>query len=71
MPVSYTHLMLRQLIVILPAAYLLSQLGLPQVWYAFPIAEGFSLLASILLYLRLYRRELRGLEKKQEVLTET
>lgn len=63
--------MLRQLIVILPVAYLLSQIGLPQVWYAFPIAEGFSLLASILLYLRLYRRELRGLEKKQEVLTET
>lgn len=43
---------LRQLVLIIPAALVLSQFGLMYVWYAFPIAEGISLIFSILLYLR-------------------
>lgn len=38
----------RQLVVLLPAAYLLSKLGdVNSVWWAFPIAEGMSLLLNV------------------------
>lgn len=40
---------LRQLIIIVPVAYLLSFLGLNWIWAAYPIAEIFSTLVSILL----------------------
>lgn len=52
---------LRQLVVLLPAAFLLSQIGLRPIWYAFPIAEIASLLASIFLFTRLYRNTLKTL----------
>ncbi len=47
---------LRQLVILLPAAFLLSRVGLNAVWFAFPIAELFALAASIVLYLRLYKQ---------------
>lgn len=50
---------LRQLVILLPAAFLLAQIGLQPIWYAFPIAEGFSLLASILLFVRMYRKTIK------------
>lgn len=49
---------LRQLVIIVPAAVLLSQIGLRYVWFAFPIAELLSLAASILLFWNLYRTKL-------------
>ena len=52
--------LVRQLIVLLPAAWLLSlsgQLGL--VWWSFPIAEVFSVILSILFLLYAYRKEVR------------
>lgn len=52
---------LRQLVVLLPAALLLSQIGLRPIWYAFPIAEIASLLASIFLFIKLYRNTLKTL----------
>jgi len=52
---------LRQLVVLLPAAYLLSKIGLTPVWYAFPIAEIASLTASIVIFWRLYQRTLKTL----------
>lgn len=52
---------LRQLVVLLPAAFLLSQIGLRPIWYAFPIAEIASLLASIFLFIKLYRNTLKTL----------
>lgn len=52
---------LRQLVVILPAAYLLAKIGVVYVWYAFPIAECVSFVASILLFLGLYRKHIRTL----------
>ncbi|WP_444644647.1 MATE family efflux transporter [Caproiciproducens sp. R1] len=52
---------LRQLIVLLPAAFLLSKINLPSVWYAFPIAEMVSMAASILIYVRLYQKTLKTL----------
>lgn len=52
---------LRQLVVLVPAAFLLSKLGLSSVWYAFPIAEIVSLAASILFFVQLYKKTLKTL----------
>lgn len=54
--------LLRQLVVLLPVAYFLSKLGLYSVWYAFPIAEVFSLIASVLMFLHLNRTVLKKIE---------
>ncbi len=54
---------LRQVVVLLPAAWLLSKTGqVNNVWWAFPIAEGMSLLASALF--------LRGALKHMEIVLE-
>lgn len=50
----------RQLIVLLPAAYLLSLTGnVHAVWWAFPIAEVVSLTVTVLLFLRIYRQKVK------------
>ena len=54
--------LLRQLIVILPAAVLLSRLSLAAVWLAFPLAEAVGLAAAVLLHRRVTRRLLEPLE---------
>ena len=52
----------RQLVVLLPAAYLLSLSGdVANVWWAFPIAEVFSLMVTLFFYLRIYRRKIKPL----------
>ena len=56
----------RQLIVLLPAAYLLSQTGnLDLVWYSFPIAEIASLALTTTFLLRVYRRSIRPMIKQE------
>ena len=56
----------RQLIVLLPAAYLLSLTGNVQnVWWSFPIAEVMSALITGLLFVRLYRKKVAPLFTKQ------
>lgn len=57
---------LRQLVVILPVAWYLSRFGVEYVWYAFPFAELFSVGASILFFLDLYRRRIRDLSPLAE-----
>ena len=53
---------LRQLVVILPAAYLLSKVvGLGAVWWSFPIAEICSLSLSIIFFKRLYKNKIQML----------
>ena len=53
----------RQLLVLLPAAYLLSLTGeVTNVWWAFPIAEVFSLAVTLVLYLRIYNRKVKPLQ---------
>ena len=57
---SMTVSFARQLVVLLPAAYLLARLGMQTgndtlVWYAFPIAEIASLTTTLILYRRLYK----------------
>lgn len=52
----------RQLLVLLPAAYLLSLTGqVNAVWWAFPIAELVSLTTTTILFVRVYRKKLRPL----------
>ena len=55
--------LMRQLVVLVPAAWLLSMIfhEVNAVWWAFPIAETFSLLVSIFFFLRLYKREIAEL----------
>ena len=54
--------LMRQLVVLLPAAYLLSLTGdVHAVWWAFPIAEVVSMLTTLLLYWRIYNRQLKPL----------
>jgi len=56
---------LRQLVIILPSAYFLSKIGLNYIWYAFPIAEAFSFIVSILLFKRLYTKNIKYMEMPQ------
>ena len=52
----------RQLIVLLPAAWLLSFSGdVNLVWWAWPIAEGMGLSLTIFFFLRNYRRLIKPL----------
>ena len=54
----------RQLIALLPAAFLLSLSGnVNLVWWAFPIAELVSLIVTLLLFVRIYRRKVRPLAR--------
>ena len=49
----------RQLVVLLPAAFLLSKIhGLDTVWWAFPIAEVFSVTLCTIFLRWVYRREI-------------
>lgn len=58
---TYTSLC-RQLIVLLPAAYLLSLSGnVNLVWWSFPIAELASFLVTLLLFTKLYRQKVKPL----------
>ena len=52
----------RQMLVLLPAAYLLSLTGeVTNVWWAFPIAETVSLMVTMLFFLRIYNRKIKPL----------
>jgi putative MATE family efflux protein len=54
----------RQLIVLLPVAWLLARTGgLDAVWWAFPIAELASITVSLLLLRRIYNLKIKPLEK--------
>nr|MDA3821307.1 MATE family efflux transporter [Bacteroidales bacterium] len=49
----------RQLVVLLPAAYLLSLTGdVANIWYSFLIAEGVSIIMALLLYSHIYKTKI-------------
>lgn len=55
--------LLRQIVLILPLAWVLAYFaGLDYVWLAFPLAELFSLTASVLFLKHIYRKEIGNLE---------
>ena len=52
----------RQLVVLLPVAFLLSRTGnLELVWWAFPLAELFSTTLTVIFLRHVYRKEIKGL----------
>ena len=52
----------RQLVVLLPCAWLFSRIGqLDQVWYAFLVSEVVSVTMSLLMYRAVYRNRMRPL----------
>ena len=52
----------RQMLVLLPAAYLLSLTGeVNNVWLAFPIAEAVSAVTSVILFRKIYRNKIQPL----------
>ena len=52
----------RQLVVLIPVAYLLSMIGdVTLVWWAFPIAELVSLVLSVIFFRRLYARTVQNM----------
>ncbi len=54
----------RQLIALLPVAYLLSLTGnVHAVWWAFPIAEVVSVTVSLILFTRIYKRKIKPLSE--------
>ena len=54
--------LMRQLVVLLPAAFLLSLTGdVHAVWWSFPIAEVVSLIVTLLLFSRIYRQKIKPL----------
>lgn len=53
----------RQLLVLLPAAYLLSLTGqVSNIWWSFPIAECVSLAVTVLLYSNIHRKKIKTME---------
>lgn len=57
----------RQLVVLLPVAYLLSLAGdVVYVWWAFPIAELMSLAASIFFVIRIYHKVIKHVGEKNQ-----
>ena len=58
----------RQLVVLLPAAYLLSLSGVVnRVWWAYPIAELASCAATAFFFLRIYRQKIKPLFDEQRI----
>lgn len=57
---------LRQLVIILPAAWLFSKISLRAVWFAFPLAEIVALAAGLLLYVSFYRKHIAHLDDPSE-----
>ncbi len=56
----------RQLVVLLPAAWLLSKTGdVTNVWWAFPIAEGVSVILSFIFFRKIYGSVVKPLEEKK------
>ncbi len=54
----------RQLVVLLPVAYIISKFGdLNLVWLAFPIAEVFSLATALLFLTKVYKSTIKNLDK--------
>ena len=55
--------LLRQLILILPLAVILSRIGgLDLVWYSFPLAEGFALITSLFMTKWIYTHQIKPLD---------
>ena len=58
---------MRQLVVLVPAAYILARLGgLHAVWWAFPIAELMSLMVSSVCLMNIYKKVIKPLPEGRD-----
>lgn len=58
---------MRQLVVLIPAAYILARVGgLDAVWWSFPIAETMSLLVSAICLVNIYNKIIKPLPEGRE-----
>lgn len=57
---------MRQLLVLLPSAFILAQFSLEIMWYSFPIAEAFALVAAMLFFINLTKTCFKILDKTEE-----
>lgn len=65
---SLTVSLIRQLVVLLPTAFLLSKIGgLSLVWWAFPFAELISVVLCVIYLRRIFRKEIDPLEIKSNI----
>jgi Na+-driven multidrug efflux pump len=64
---SLTVSVCRQLLVLLPCAYLLARIfnNVDAVWWAFPIAEVMSIIVSLILFGRIYRNKIQPLSNNR------
>lgn len=58
---SLVNSVLRQLVLLVPAAFLLAKISLFAVWFSFPIADIGSLIVTAIFFIRLYKKEIRPL----------
>jgi len=60
----------RQLFVLIPAAWLLSKIfhEVTAVWWAFPIAEVFTIVIALIMFARVYKRQIRTMPLEPPVL---
>ena len=62
----------RQIVVLLPVAYLLSKTGeVENVWLAFPIAELMSCAVTMICFTYVYKTIIKKIEKKQNATQES
>ena len=52
---------LRQLVVLVPAAMVLSQISLTATWFALPISDVFALVVTIILFIIMYKQSIKNL----------
>lgn len=57
---------MRQLLILLPSAFILAKMSLSVMWYAFPIAELVALVAAILLFINLVKTDFKKLDEVVE-----
>ena len=60
---SLVQSVMRQLVVLVPAAWLLSKISLGAVWFCFPISELISLIVTVVFFVILYNKEIKNLDK--------
>ena len=64
--ISMINSIIRQLLVLLPAAYILSRIGgLSLVWWSFPIAELVAVAMAMFFMIRVYKNEIKPLFVKE------
>ena len=60
---SLVQSVMRQLVVLVPVAWLLSKISLGAVWFCFPISEFISLIVTVVFFVILYNKEIKNLDK--------